>query len=44
MQPLEGARELIEELKRARATVILARSAKEEEVEHYLDLLERASS
>ena len=37
--PLEGARELIVELKRREHTVILASSAKADEVEHYLDLL-----
>jgi len=37
--PLEGARELIGELKRREHTVILASSAKADEVEHYLDLL-----
>jgi HAD superfamily hydrolase (TIGR01509 family) len=38
--PLEGARELIAELKERGHTVILASSAKPEEVEHYLDLLD----
>jgi HAD superfamily hydrolase (TIGR01509 family) len=38
--PLEGARELLSELKRRGHTVILASSAKEEEADHYLDLLE----
>ena len=38
--PLEGARGLIEDLKRRGCEVILASSAKEEEVDHYLDLLE----
>jgi HAD superfamily hydrolase (TIGR01549 family) len=37
--PLEGARELIAELKRREHTVVLASSAKADEVEHYLDLL-----
>ena len=37
--PLEGARELIVELKRREHTVVLASSAKADEVEHYLDLL-----
>ena len=39
VRPLQGARELIEDLKRRDRTVILASSAKEDEVEHYLDLL-----
>ncbi|HST68525.1 MAG TPA: HAD family hydrolase [Solirubrobacterales bacterium] len=40
VEPLEGARELIEKLKEEGATVILASSAKESEVEHYIDLLD----
>ena len=40
VQPLEGSRELIEELKRRDHRVVLASSAKPEEVEHYLDLLD----
>jgi HAD superfamily hydrolase (TIGR01549 family) len=40
VRPLDGARELIEDLKRAGHTVVLASSAKPDEVEHYLDLLE----
>jgi len=39
-EPLEGARALIEELKRRGHTVVLASSAKQEELEHYLDLLD----
>jgi HAD superfamily hydrolase (TIGR01549 family) len=39
VQPTEGARELIEELKDRGHAVVLASSAKEKEVEHYLDLL-----
>jgi HAD superfamily hydrolase (TIGR01509 family) len=39
-QPLEGARTLIEELKRGGREVVLASSAKEQEVDHYLDLLD----
>lgn len=39
VEPLEGARELIEELKRRGHAVVLASSAKEEEVEHYIDQL-----
>jgi HAD superfamily hydrolase (TIGR01549 family) len=37
--PLEGARELIMELTEREHTVILASSAKPDEVEHYVDLL-----
>jgi HAD superfamily hydrolase (TIGR01509 family) len=40
VEPLEGARELIEELREAGKTVILASSAKANEIEHYLDLLD----
>ena len=40
VEPLEGARELIEDLKRAGSHVVLASSAKPDEVEHYLDLLD----
>jgi HAD superfamily hydrolase (TIGR01549 family) len=40
VEPLEGARELIEELKARGRRVVLASSAKAEEVEHYLDLLD----
>jgi HAD superfamily hydrolase (TIGR01549 family) len=40
VQPLEGARELIVELKRSAHRVVLASSAKPDEVEHYLDLLD----
>jgi HAD superfamily hydrolase (TIGR01549 family) len=38
--PFEGARELIAELKDRGHRVVLASSAKEREVEHYLDLLD----
>ena len=38
--PFEGARGLIEDLKAAGHTVVLASSAKEDEVDHYLDLLD----
>ena len=38
--PLEGARELLLELKRRGHAVVLASSAKPDEVEHYLDLLD----
>ena len=40
VEPLEGARELIADLKKRGHTVVLASSAKEDEVEHYLDLLD----
>jgi HAD superfamily hydrolase (TIGR01549 family) len=40
VQPLEGARGLIEDLKDSGHRVVLASSAKPEEVEHYLDLLD----
>ena len=40
VEPLEGARELIEDLKRRGHAVVLASSAKANEVEHYLDLLD----
>jgi HAD superfamily hydrolase (TIGR01509 family) len=38
--PLEGARDLITDLKDANKTVILASSAKSNELDHYLDLLD----
>jgi HAD superfamily hydrolase (TIGR01509 family) len=40
VEPMEGARDLIAKLKDEGSTVILASSAKEEEVDHYLDLLD----
>jgi HAD superfamily hydrolase (TIGR01549 family) len=40
VEPLEGARGLIEDLKESGHAVVLASSAKEHEVEHYLDLLD----
>ena len=40
VQPLDGSRELIEDLKRRGHRVVLASSAKQEEVEHYLDVLD----
>jgi HAD superfamily hydrolase (TIGR01509 family) len=40
VEPLHGARELIEELKQRGHAVVLASSAKPEEVDHYLDLLD----
>ena len=39
VSPLEGARELILELKERDHTVVLASSAKPDEVEHYVDLI-----
>jgi HAD superfamily hydrolase (TIGR01509 family) len=40
VEPMEGSRELLEELKRRGHTVVLASSAKADEVDHYLELLE----
>jgi HAD superfamily hydrolase (TIGR01509 family) len=40
VEPFEGARGLIEDLKGHGHSVVLASSAKESEVEHYLDLLD----
>jgi len=40
VEPLAGARELIEDLKARDKAVVLASSAKPDEVEHYLDLLD----
>jgi HAD superfamily hydrolase (TIGR01549 family) len=40
VQPLRGARELIEDLNERGHAVVLASSAKSEEVDHYLDLLD----
>ena len=40
VRPLEGARELIEDLKARGRKVVLASSAKPDEVDHYLDLLD----
>ena len=40
VQPLQGARRLIEDLKERELRVVLASSAKPEEVDHYLDLLD----
>jgi HAD superfamily hydrolase (TIGR01509 family) len=40
VHPLTGARELIEDLRRAGRRVVLASSAKPEEVDHYLELLD----
>ncbi len=40
VEPFDGARELIEELKDRGHAVVLASSAKSDEVDHYLDLLD----
>jgi HAD superfamily hydrolase (TIGR01549 family) len=40
VEPIEGARELIRDLKERGHAVVLASSAKEDEVDHYLDLLD----
>jgi HAD superfamily hydrolase (TIGR01549 family) len=40
IEAFDGARELIGDLKRRGRTVVLASSAKQDEVEHYLDLLD----
>jgi HAD superfamily hydrolase (TIGR01509 family) len=40
VQTMEGSRELIEDLKEAGNAVVLASSAKEWEIEHYLELLD----
>jgi HAD superfamily hydrolase (TIGR01509 family) len=40
VEPLHGARDLIVDLKNRGHTVILASSAKQKEVDHYLDLLD----
>ena len=40
VEPLEGARDLIQALREADREVVLASSAKEEEIDHYLDLLD----
>ena len=40
VEPLEGARELLADLHKAGRAVILSSSAKADEVEHYVDLLE----
>ena len=43
VQPVSEAREFIADLKHRGHTVVLASSAKEDEVEHYLDLLDARS-
>lgn len=40
VEPMDGARELIEDLRGDGATVILASSARQDEVDRYLDLLD----
>ena len=40
VRPFDGARELIAELREVAESVVLASSAKEHEVDHYLDLLD----
>jgi HAD superfamily hydrolase (TIGR01509 family) len=40
VEPMDGSRELIEDLKQRGHTVVLASSAKADEVDHYLDLLD----
>ena len=40
VEPLEGARALMEDLKRLDRRIVLASSAKPDEVDHYLDLLD----
>lgn len=40
VQPMKGSRELIEDLRGRGHAVVLASSAKEEEIDHYLDLLD----
>jgi HAD superfamily hydrolase (TIGR01509 family) len=40
VEPMDGARRLIERLKERGRTVVLASSAKADEVDHYLDLLD----
>jgi HAD superfamily hydrolase (TIGR01509 family) len=40
VEPMDGARDLILALRDAGASVVLASSAKEEEVEHYIELLD----
>jgi HAD superfamily hydrolase (TIGR01549 family) len=40
VQPMEGSRQLIEDLRESGNAVVLASSAKDWEVDHYLDLLD----
>jgi HAD superfamily hydrolase (TIGR01549 family) len=41
-EPMDGARDLLVELKKRGHSVVLASSAKQEELDHYLELLEAA--
>jgi HAD superfamily hydrolase (TIGR01509 family) len=43
VEPLRGARELLQDLRDRGRQVVLASSAKEDEVDHYLDLLDARS-
>jgi HAD superfamily hydrolase (TIGR01509 family) len=43
VEPLEGARDLISDLRESGHAVVLASSAKAQEVDHYLDLLDARS-
>src|SRR5579859_4649601 len=43
VEPMQESRELIEDLRARGHTVVLASSAKEDEVDHYLDLLDARS-
>jgi HAD superfamily hydrolase (TIGR01509 family) len=40
VEPMQGARQLLEEIKRRGHSVVLASSAKADEVEHYVELLD----
>jgi HAD superfamily hydrolase (TIGR01549 family) len=40
IEPFEGAKDLLRKLRGRERTIVLASSAKEDEVDHYLDLLE----
>jgi HAD superfamily hydrolase (TIGR01509 family) len=40
VEPMEGSREFIEQLKQRGHTVVLASSAKQDELDHYLDVLD----
>jgi HAD superfamily hydrolase (TIGR01509 family) len=40
VEPMEGSRELLEQLKQRGHTIVLASSAKQDEVDHYLGLLD----
>ena len=43
VEPMQGARQLLDEIKRRGHSVVLASSAKADEVEHYLELLDARS-